>query len=65
MAESQPTRRLDSPNCSTCRHFLPDNPSYPACAQVNVREGWGALTYMPTEPEEVCWEHEVREMANA
>jgi hypothetical protein len=64
MSEHQSTRRLDSPNCSTCRHFLPENPSYPACAVVNLREGWGDLAYMPTEPEDVCHRHEDKKMAD-
>lgn len=47
------------PRCATCCHWLPDNPSYPACAIVNHKPDAGALAFMPANADDQCFRHEV------
>lgn len=44
--------------CGTCRNFVKERRAgrgaYDHCLTQNVREGWGAYTYMPTENGDSC-----------
>lgn len=44
--------------CGTCKHFVIASIPYDHCTKINVRDGWGIYTYMPTERWNVCPEWE-------